>query len=230
MNLTIGTAREYVRSRIDELPISASMLSQSVDDENMNSLVDKNLEEAIRYIHLTAPAVLMEGLKLTKADTTTTGEGNTVKATHRDSVLDIDFSTSTIDVLRIVSFKTESSPILLTETYYEDSVQAHMQNDAYASGETDDPVIIMMADSANYKPHLRYYKQSQWPGTIPEFTLQYFPNPSLTAETNPLNSYYYISSKLQDAVLEYLTSMVLTAYKEVDYANVFITRAQAYMK
>jgi len=225
MNLTIGTARDYVRSRIDELPIDSVMLSQSVDDANMNSMIDKNIEEAIRYIHLTAPAVLMEGLELTQADTSSDGSGSTVKANRTDSVLDIDFSTGTIDVLRVVSFKAGDSSILLTETFAEDSAKAHMQSNSYAKGIPEDPALIMMADSKDYRPHLRYYTTE---GN--SFSLIYFPNPSLTSATNPLDSYYYISAKLQDAVLEYLTSMVLTAYKEVEFANVFITRAQAYLR
>ena len=47
---------------------------------------------------------------------------------------------------------------------------------------------------------------------------------------NSTDSYYTISSKLREAVLNYLTGLVLRAYNEEQKAQLFFNKANEYIK
>ena len=44
------------------------------------------------------------------------------------------------------------------------------------------------------------------------------------------NDYYYISAKLKEATLNYITALVLRSYGEEQRAQVFIKKAEEYMR
>ena len=47
---------------------------------------------------------------------------------------------------------------------------------------------------------------------------------------NSTDSYYNVSSKLREAVLNYLTGLVLRAYNEEQKAQLFFNKASEYIK
>lgn len=172
MELYISEIREFVRARIDELAAEESdMLLDEIDDRNLNTTIDKSVEEAIAYIHRKAPASLMEGRILSHADLAGC-------VSLEDGVIDIDLINADLneDVLRLVSFKAGDSCIKLTQAVYEDSPRARMQLNPYVQGRPDDPVIVQMDDSADFKPHYRYYTTRQTEDDL-SFALRYFPYP-----------------------------------------------------
>ena len=177
MKLTIGEAREFVRARLDELAAQESdMLLSAIDDRNLDNTVDKLIEEAISYIHLAAPASLMEGPILTESNF---AEGDLV---IKDRVLDIDTALSDIndDILRFISFQCGDSDIKLTRAFYEDSPEARMQLNEYIQGQPDSPALVKMDDSPDYRPHFKYYTTDMCLdgiGRALHFVLRYFARP-----------------------------------------------------
>ena len=108
MKLTIGEAREFVRARLDELAAQeGDMLLGTIDDRNLDNTIDSLLEDAITYIHLAAPASLMEGPILTESNFAPGDLSIT------DRVLDIDTALADIedDSLRFISFQCGDSDI-----------------------------------------------------------------------------------------------------------------------
>lgn len=187
MKLTIGEAREFVRARLDELAAQASdMLLDAIDDRNLDNTIDKLLEDAVTYIHLAAPASLMEGPILT--------EGNflpgDLSVTNR--VLEIDTALSDIedDILRMISFQCGDSDIKLTEAFYEDSPEARMQLNQYIQGQPDSPALVRLDDSPNFKPHYKYYTTDMCldgVGQALRFVLRYFAKPKIKGGSLSIN-------------------------------------------
>ena len=179
MKLTIGEAREFVRARLDELAAQESdMLLGAIDDRNLDNTVDKLLEDAITYIHLAAPASLMEGPILTESNF---APGD---LSVRDGVIDIDTALADIgdDILRFISFQCGDSDIKLTRAFYEDSPEARMQLNEYIQGLPDSPALVRLDDSPNYKPHFKYYTTGMrldGTGQLLHFVLRYFALPKL---------------------------------------------------
>ncbi len=183
MKLTIGEAREFVRARLDELAAQASdMLLSAIDDRNLDNTIDTLLEDAITYIHLAAPASLMEGPILTESNFAQDD------LTIVDRVLDIDTALADIgdDILRFISFQCGDSDIKLTSAFYEDSPQARMQLNKFIQGQPDSPVLVKLDDSPNYKPHFKYYTTDMCldgMGQALRFVLRYFARPKLQGDT-----------------------------------------------
>ena len=179
MKLTIGEAREFVRARLDELAAQESdMLLSAIDDRNLDNTVDTLLEEAVTYIHLAAPASLMEGPILSEANF---APGD---LTVTDRVVDIDTALADIDddILRFISFQCGDSDIKLTRAFYEDSPEARMQLNKYIQGQPDSPALVRLDDSPDYRPHFKYYTTDMCVdgiGRALRFVLRYFAKPKL---------------------------------------------------
>lgn len=219
MNLSVSSAIEFVRASIDELAQNSSdMLASDLDDRNLDLTVEKLLPAAVEFIHLHAPAELMEGLLLNASMLTSF-------VTVENRVIDINFASSeTYKILRLTAFKAGDSDVVLSTAYYEDSPQARMQSDPYTQGQPDEPVIVLMADSALYKPHYRYYTTNQ---SSANFMMRYFP---AAEQIESLGGDYFVSSKLYRSVLNYLVSLVLLAYKEANLAEIYKQKALEYFK
>lgn len=219
MSLSISSAIEFVRASIDELSQHpGDMLIGPEDDRNLDLTVEKLLPTAIEFVHMHAPAELMEGLLLNASMLTS-------YVTVKDRVIDINFADSEqYKILRLTAFKAGDSDIVLSTAHYEDSPQARMQTDPYTQGQPDEPAIVLMADSALYKPHYRYYTTDL---DKADFMMRYFP----AAETmEELGGEYFVSSKLKGSVLNYLVSLVLLAYKESNLAEIYKQKALEYFK
>jgi len=219
MSLSISSAIEFVRASIDELAQhSGDMLVSELDDRNLELTVEKLLPSAIEFIHLHAPVELMEGLLLNASMLT-----SFVKVENR--VIDINFAESEVlKILRLTAFKAEDSDIVLSNAYYEDSPQARMQTEPWTQGQPDEPVIVLMADSVQYKPHYRYYTTDL---AEAKFMMRYFP---AAEPMDALDGDFFVSSKLSGSVLNYLVSLVLLAYKEAQLADIYKQKALEYFK
>lgn len=219
MSLSVRSAIEFVRASIDELSQQeGDMLVGPQDDRNLDLTVEKLLPSAIEFVHLHAPAELMEGILLNASMLRSF-------VTVKDRVIDINFAQSeTIKVLRLTAFKAADSDVVVSTAYYEDSPQARMQSDPWTQGQPDEPVVILMADSALYKPHYRYYTTDL---AEADFMMRYFPAPEQMEE---LGGDYFISSKLSQSVLDYLVSLVLLAYKEAQLAEIYKQKALEFFK
>lgn len=179
MNLTIGEAKEFVRARLDELSVETSdMLLNNIDDQNLDNSIEKLIEDAITYVHLAAPAVLMEGLILSESSFQPSG----ISVRYR--MLEIDTAALTpeadTDILRLVSFQCGDSDIKLTTAFHEDTPQAHMQLNEYIQGQPDSPVLVQMDDSPNFRPHFKYYTTNMTHDEGDDnlhFVLRFFPRP-----------------------------------------------------
>lgn len=180
MNLYISEAIQFVRSRLDELSIQESeLLANSVDNLNLDETIVSLLEEAVSYVHQAAPASLMEGLILTQDDLKDYWS-------VRDGVLDIDLVGANKDMLRIISFKAADSDIKLTTSVYEDSPIGRMQHNKYVQGQPDNPVLVMLDDSPNYRPHIKYYTTDLTASNM-SFVVRYFPLPKVQTYSISLN-------------------------------------------
>lgn len=214
MYLSLTTAKEFVRSRIDELSqVESDMLIDNVDDRNLDFTVEKNLPEAITYVHLYAIPTKLEGKSL--------DESAFEDMSVSDGVIDINFKDKSIGVLRLVSFLSGDSSVVVTEAIDEDSPLGRMQLNKHIRGREDDPVLVLQHDSVDYQPHYRYYTTGE---DEPTFKLIYFPVPSLETDG------YYVSSKLYEATLNYLTGMVMVNYSQPSVAEYFFTKANEYMR
>lgn len=232
MNLTLATAKEFVRARIDELPFDASdMLADELDDRNLGTTIEKLLPEAIRKVHLETPAMRIEGIAIDETS-------ESVIAAIDMGVLDLSFldeeieEQNRLDVLRVLTFRSADSNITLTDVFDEDSMKGRLQLNKYMRGTPGSPVLVKMADSLAARPHLKYYTTDD-DTEAPEFRLTYFPEPELTEvmseDEEPVvtdESYYFISGNLLDAVLNCLVGQVLMAYKEPQTAEYFFKKNQ----
>ena len=218
MNLSISSAIEFVRASIDELSQQESdMLVSDLDDRNLDKTVEELLPSAIEFVHTAAPAQLMEGILLNASMLR-----NFVSIDNR--VIDINFAESeAIKVLRLTAFKAGDSDIVLSQAFYEDSPQARMQSDPYVQGQPDEPVIVLMADSQQYRPHYRYYTTDL---TEASFMMRYFPAPEMLTKESEED--YFVSSKLYRPTLYYLVHLVLLAYKEAQLAETYKQKALEY--
>lgn len=170
MNLYISEAIQFVRSRLDELSIQESeLLVNTVDNLNLDETIVSLLEEAVSYVHQTAPASLMEGPTLTQDDLQGSWSVN-------NGIIDINLEGAKEDALRLISFKAGDSDVKLTTTVYEDSPIGRMQHNRYVQGQPDNPVLVMLDDSPNYRPHLKYYTTDLTEKDM-SFVLRYFPLP-----------------------------------------------------
>lgn len=214
----------FVRTRLDELSAEHSdMFLDEVDDRNLDATIISLVEESLSYVHQKAAPNLLEGIKVTEES-----EGVTAKTDSETGSVDISLGDR--KVLRLVSFRSDDSPIVLTEVVDEDSPKGRMQLNEFARGTYDDPVLVLMADTADFKPHYVYYSlKDTGPGSNTRFSLSYYPVPELKTDDNGENS-WFISARLKEAVLNQITGMTLRSYKDETNASLFFARCAEYLQ
>jgi hypothetical protein len=219
MNLFVNAdAIPFVRARFDEIAADSSdnLASSAPDDRNLDNTIGLLLPEAIASVHLEAPYHTMEGKD---------AESPTIII--KGKVAEITLP----GALRLVSLKASDSSVTLTSVIPEASPEGRMQLNEYLRGTPDRPGLVLMQDSTKETPHLKYYSTS---GTLDQeqkdaatFDIKVFPVPSLTEAEG--DGYYFISSKLKNAVLNRLTGMVLEVYGD-QRSQSFYQKAALYMK
>lgn len=213
----------FVRTRLAELSAEVSdMFLDETDDRNLDATIIGVVEESVSYVHQKAASNMLEGERVDE-----TSEGVTAIADESGAV---DIRLGEREVLRLVSFKMAGSPIVLTEVVDEDSPKGRMQLNEYAKGTPDEPVLVLMADSADYKPHYVYYSVGDTGADADiQFSATYFPVPARKEEENGVYS-WLVSHKLREAVLNQVTGMTLRCYKDEVDAAPFFARCMEYLQ
>ena len=226
MNLTIAKAKEFVRARIDELPPDSSeMLNASddgIDDLNLESTVEKCLEEAITWVHTHAPLSLLEAQSnIYPGDCDVSLNGTTKVATLQ----------AELPVLRLVNLRCGDSDYVITTAVPEDSPVGRMQLNPYTRGTYDAPVLVLSGNDNDFYPQWKYYTVSPSTETAPTFDVNVLlvPEKYRAQGDNRDNDYYFVCDRLCEAVLNYLTGMVLQSYSS-QLAQSFFTKVTEYFQ
>jgi len=194
----------YVRRSLDEMGVDVSMELSGQDDTALGEIVSGCAPEAIRAVHLQAPVGLVEGGPFTP---TVSLDGSAAR---------LSFGTKRL--LRIVHCKSADSAYTVDGVTLEKSALGKMQFDKYTRGTYDKPVLVLLDESVDFKPVLRYYSLRA-DTTTPSFVVSAVPYPDDTAAS------WEISPPLKDAVLNYATAMTLLSLDQRDRANELFRRA-----
>lgn len=209
--LSYDSAREFVRKNLDEqyLDIVEMYTTEDSDNEALDDIILRSMAEAVRDVHLAAPAAVLDGKQAAA------GVDYEVRPGGEVAML--------TDVLRLVSFRAADSPIVVCGAVEEDSPEGRMQLSPHTRGTYDDPVLVLTRASAgSLRPVWRYYSLRE--GASPQegdpvAELTYVPPPVYLSDT------YEISSTLEYHVLNYLTGLVLQVLGETERAGVFFQRS-----
>ncbi len=214
-SLTIEEILSYVRTSMDEIELNASSaLGVQSDDLAIETLTKESIVEAIFNTHMIASPSLLYGKMANDSD---------YKKTVLDGVCTIEMN---VDVLRITSFHSMDSDVVLTAIIEEDSPEGRMQNNPYVRGIYDSPVLVVTRKSTGYKPVLKYFSLKD-KSVLPEnvkLEISYIPMPEKGRNS------YEISPDLRFAVLNMVVSIVLMALREEQLSGIFKSRAEAYLK
>lgn len=212
--LGISAACAYVRKSLDELTSVEDIgMLASPDAIDLHKIVEASIIEAAVKVHERASGLLMEGVFGTKG---------TVFGVEKNSDGSLTI-TATKEAVRVLSVKASDSGILVTDFIPEDSAEARKQQNEHVRGTYDDPRVILMKKWAgDNRPVFRYYSPKS--DTIPDIEYEYVPYPVIE------ESIIEICPRLEFAVLNELTAMVLESINEFDKAALFRGKAKEYME
>lgn len=210
-SLAITKAVAYVRQAIDEINSSESYgLIGEAEILDVQKLVEGYFAEAVINVHTLAPALLMEGIMAT--------EGTDYDLKLDNGVVTITMKMPTV---RVVSAKCSDSDIVLTDLLSEDSAEGRKQLDRYVRGTYDDPRIVLQKKWAGeHMPILKYYTAKE---DEVSFDLEIIPYPAASSDSA------LIAPRLEYAVLNYITAMVLDSFKEHERAELYKAKAREEM-
>lgn len=189
LRLPVSRIIDLVRRNMDEIEgHETQMAGADYDDkQGISVIVTKCIPEAIRQVHLSADLSLLEGKEAKTEDYTVEG----------------DEISMDVPVLRLVSFKAKESPFVVNEAFSEGSPIGRMQQDRYVKGTYDAPVLIQKSlNNGPGKPVYVYHSFKDENDAVE--SISYIPEPM------PDETYYEISPKLQDALIEALSAKVMS--------------------
>lgn len=205
--LSVSAACSYVRRALDEL-VSVEDIGMLVDPDavDIHRLVEGAIVEAAVKVHNAAPALMLEGVWGVE------DEDYSVSAVDDDeSVLSVSMLKPT---LRLASFRSDDSDVVVTELIPEDSAEGRKQLNQYTRGTYDDPRLVLMKRSnGDHMPMMRYYSAAG--GKRPEVNLEYIPYPVIT------ESIVEVCPRLEYDVLHEVTAMVLESLGEKERASLY---------
>lgn len=197
--VTIDEAEKWVRSRIDELPADETeMAGVETDDRNLSAEVGEHILQAIDDVLMSAPAPLLE------ADASV----DSGAVVDDDGVIEISLPSDS-GFLRLVSFRCGSSPVV-TSPVFEDSPKGRMQLVKSVRGESDDPVLVLMADSESDAPHYKYYSAGS---KDDGYELSYKKRTEKKTDDNG-QTYCDVPAMLKHLAMDRLTGLILRAYED----------------
>lgn len=238
--LLTSTAIDFVRKSLDELfdqdnPIE---IFDDMDSNQFEAVVSKTIAEAVNMVHLLAPVHRLEGESVSL-------HFNEAKVDKTGMVL--EFTPNVDDFLRLVRFQTIDAKKAVYEVTPENSAEGMAQENPYTCGTWVSPRLVQLVGTTT-TPTFRYYSVA--PGTDIEMKggLHLIGAPASLSykvgEEDYIKAFYYIqkqgyheakegeeeakysiASGLETAAMNYLVGLVLQIYKQVDLAQVFITRA-----
>ncbi len=251
LNLSPTDAVTLVRKNLEELDPNGSIMynddggsnSQYGDNASMDSLIKRNLPEAINAVHLSAPAQLLEGEQHVFSDPSDV-------VISLDGVMSISLGENA-NLLRLVSFQAADCPIVVTDLLSEASAEGRKQLNTYIRGDVTRPRIVL-THGTHDAPVLKYYTLSSVnnyvvtddndahhgetlplvPETPPE---NYQWSPAAISQLSYIKEQtfseqaagYPVSRMLRQNIIDYLTAMVLEVFGN-QRAEYFYKKAQAY--
>lgn len=140
--MKVGEIKTRVRAAIDELEANNSkFIDEATDSKVLDRIIVNSIYPSLFYVLTYAPNSMLNDSIVKKYDTV--GKIS----------IDADFvATITLpkNFLRLISARMKSWKYAPTPVA-EDSIEALMQNDAYAHGTTDRPVTVMIHDDGELK-------------------------------------------------------------------------------
>lgn len=209
--LSVQSAHSYVRKVLDEL-VSVDDIGMIADPDSvdLHRMVEGFLMEAAVKVHENAPSMLLNGQRAVL--------GEDYDASLNDGVITI---TMLQDTIRMASLKVGESPIV-SDLIPEDSAEGRKQLNSYVRGVYDDPRVVLAKQwAADHRPVFKYYSTEET--ELPDISLEYVPYPIIK------DSIILICPRLEYAVLNEVTAMVLDGLSEHDKANLYRTKAKEYM-
>ena len=213
--LTKDKAILLVRKNLDEQSVNDSDIIDldDVDSDELESILVKNLPEAINAVHSASPVQLLDGELLSGIDLN--------EVSIADGVLSFSISK---ELLRLVAFRAEDSVYVITKPVAEDSFEGRMQLNPYTQGTPDRPRLVLMQgkDRAG-KSSFRYYSVEKTYAdpaqAIARF--EYIPRYSYSEGV----SSYGVAENVVENVIDYLTGMMLVTYGQAEKAQYYFNLA-----
>lgn len=171
---------------------------------DLDTLVRKNITDAVRTIHLTAPTHLLEG--------------SMIDATPVKNQDGSGYILLPDNFMRLVIFQMEGWKRPVTRPITDQHPDYILQKNRYVRGGTDKPVCVVSTNRTG-KNILEYYSL---PGSVAIHTLKqalYMPYPII--ESEKIN----ISQRLLSAALFQCVALIYTAFKETNISNYYFERA-----
>lgn len=208
-NLTVDYIRKRVRACLDELGLNdACFMEEDQDSIELSGVIESKILEAVRYVYLNASRHLLDGVVL--------------EGTATVSDIGVGRLSLPTDFLRMISFKMSdwTSPVCDIITEYD--AEYHKQSDKYARGTWESPVCALVKTGDG--DVLEFYSCKDSTATIAHAL--YLPLP-VFENVNHLPC-VSVCDKLEDAVVNQITGLVLLTYKD-QHADSFINLAKSYM-
>lgn len=249
IKLLTPDAVELVRKNMDELDPNGSMLydtengsaSEYGDNQSLDDIVERNLPEAINAVNLAAPVQLLEGKEHLF-------EAGSVSINAADGVMTINLGADD-NYLRLVAFQAADSAIVVTDTLAEASAEGRKQLNPYIRGRADRPRLVIR-QGKHSGPVLKYYSLSlpvsinyyrdgavvcdehDKPEAIEQFSYvqeQSYPGEHFLTPSHQYVYGYYISRRIRQNIIDYLTAVVLEVYGD-QRAQTFYQKANQFPK
>ena len=247
--LSKDAAVKLVRKNLEELdPNGSAMYGETEvgsadvygDNQSLDSIIARNLPEAINAVHKAAPVQLLEGEAYpfhTGTGDAPAGESISYGANSAsDDYCVLHFTLKTASTyLRLVAFQATDSPIVVTDAIGEASPEGRKQLNKYIRGRADRPRLVLL-QGKHTGPSFNYYSLK------PE-TVAASPAPSaqsLVGQLSIINEQFYkeptqlvpnptyeISRRLRQNIIDYLTAMVMETYSD-QHAQVYYQKASTY--
>ena len=197
-------AVELVRKNLEELDTDSSdMLSDYDDNASLDSIIKRNLPEAINAVSLAAPIALLEGVSVTAVS----------PSVSTDGVLSFSLGSES-QFLRLVAFRAADSGIVVTDPIPEASPEGRKQLNKYVRGRYDRPRLVLL-QGAHTGPAFQYYTLAN-PGAytaVPANAIAQFSivqEQIYSAETTE----YQASRRIRQNIIDYLTAIVMDTYAD----------------
>ena len=139
--ITVSSAVELVRKNLEELDTNSSdMLSDYEDNSSLDSIIKRNLPEAINAVGLAAPVALLEGVSVSAAS----------PSVSEDGVLSFSLAADS-KFLRLVAFRAADSGIVVTDPIPEAGPEGRKQLNKYVRGRFDRPRLVSFFNYFSYR-------------------------------------------------------------------------------
>lgn len=217
-SIGVSYALAYVRRALDEVTnLATGDMLGALDDAGLSQLVEGHLPEAAVRVHLAAPSDMLEG-EAGKLGTDYTASIPQTEA----GVVEITMKKPTVRFARI---KVSDSNTIVTDLVPENSPEGRKQLDAFVRGIPEDPRAVLQKKWAGvHLPIVKYYTTGLTALKETDVEVEYIPYPAL--ETGEVA----VSPRLEYAVLNELTALVLESLSQTDKAAVYRAKSQEYLQ